>query len=209
MSTAEGARGRAEREAWRSAHEACTDELEDVMRRTFTALDDLTTLTPEDFARRERPEAWTVAQILEHTALASSFLLILVAKLRSRSERALDRGELWPTGPPRIRDVLELAAGNEAWPHPEHMTPVGAFDALRLRATFSNQATEALAHLRALPPGAGTLHRIRMSRVPGDDRLGLADYVAVLTGHAARHVRQIERTLRGPSRAPELREQRP
>ena len=71
------------------------------------------------------------------------------------------------------------------------MRPTGLADGREVARTIESQRDRALALLAEFPRGEGTLHKIRMSVVQGDDRLDLYQYVHVLALHAERHVRQL------------------
>jgi hypothetical protein len=82
------------------------------------------------------------------------------------------------------------------WAHPEHMTPSGRVTREELRARLAEQAAECARLLRELPSGEGHLHRIRMSVLPGENRLDLYQYLAFLALHSARHREQMQRNAR-------------
>lgn len=76
------------------------------------------------------------------------------------------------------------------------MVPTGDVEPADAARTLGEDLARATALLDEFPRGEGTLHRIRMSMVDGDDdRLDLYQYLEIVRLHAARHVAQVERAL--------------
>ena len=74
------------------------------------------------------------------------------------------------------------------------MTPTGSVSPAAVARRLHDDAVQVAALLSSIPPGAGTLHRIRISVLPeGEDRLDLDQMLDFLGRHAERHLRQIDR----------------
>jgi len=146
--------------------------------------------------RRPPGGGWSAREVLEHVALTDHFLLILVEKIAERTRRRLERGDPWPDGPPRFEHLQHLASSERDWEAPGHMVPSGDVEPAEAARTLTEDLRRATALLDEFPRGEGTLHRIRMSMVGGDDdRLDLYQYLEIVRLHAARHVGQVERAL--------------
>lgn len=181
-----------ERERWREEHARAAREVEARLRDTFAAMEQWCDAEPTLLDFRPAPERWSAREILEHVTLTNHYLLVLADKIRDKSAKRLARGEPWPTGAPLHEALERLAAERTRWPHPEHMTPTGAASIDEVRARLAEQSSRALAHVDAMSSGEGTLHRIRMSRLPGENRLGLVEYLDVIARHAERHLAQLQ-----------------
>ena len=180
-----------EREAWRTAHARAAPGVLQRLARAATELDAWCDAPDALLDHHPRPEAWSPREILEHVALTQHFLLVLAKKIRDKSRVRLAAGDPWPTAAPRHDALVALANRAEPWAHPAHMAPGGTRPLDEIRAELADQLQAAIELVREMPAGEGTLHRIRMSRVPGDDRLGLVEYVDVLALHAGRHLAQL------------------
>lgn len=137
---------------------------------------------------------WTAREVLEHVTLTDKYLLLLADKIAAKSRKRAERGEVWPAHGPRFDHLGHLAGRELEWSAPEHMVPRGGVSTAELLQRLAADRARALELLDGAPGGLGTLHRIRMSVVGGDDdRLDLYQYLEVLCLHAARHVAQIDR----------------
>lgn len=182
--------------AWRAAHaEAITDQRAR-LERALGALIDRAALPAERLRARPAGGGWTGAEVLEHVARMHRFVLVLIEKVAARSRARLARGERWPTAPPGLDVVAGLAASERRWSHPAHMTPTGVLAPAEAAERIARDRARLLELLDALPSGEGTLHRIRMSAIEGDDRLDLYQWIELVVQHAERHARQIDR-IRG------------
>ena len=137
------------------------------------------------------PPVWSAREVLEHVTRTDHFLLKLVDKLADHAARRAARGVPWPAGPPDFAGLARLASSEFRWESPAHMRPTGSVAAERIEAALGEDARRAREHLRRLPRGEGTLHRIRFS--PVDRHLDLYQYLVVLGLHAARHLASLER----------------
>jgi len=147
---------------------------------------------------RARPEGvgWSGLEVLEHVVLTDRFLLLLADKIARKSLARAARGASWPVSAPSFAQLEHVAGREFAWRAPEHMRPTGGVELGALARELESDRARAFALLEQCPHGLGTLHRIRMSVVGGeDDRLELYQYLEVLRLHAERHVRQIDREL--------------
>lgn len=145
---------------------------------------------------RPTPDAWSVGEILEHVTLANHFLLILAHKLAETSKRRAERGDVVPSTPLALEGLRAVSDPSLRWAHPVHMTPTQSVTREELRARLTTQSAECARLLRELPSGEGHLHRIRMSVLPGENRLDLYQYLAFLALHSARHREQMQRNAR-------------
>ncbi len=183
-------------QAWSTAIAALraglTDAFEALRARTERA---------EDLLRyRPGPGSWSALETLEHVHLTDRYLLVLADKLAQKSRSRAARGQVWPVHGPRFEHLGHLAGRELQWRAPEHMEPTGAVSAATVRETLRQDWSRAMDLLDTTPAGMGTLHRIRMSVVGGDDdRLDLYQYLEVLRLHAVRHIEQIDRALASAS----------
>ncbi|MEM6673240.1 MAG: DinB family protein [Planctomycetota bacterium] len=136
---------------------------------------------------------WTRHEVLEHVALTDHYLLILIDKIADRTRRRLERGDPWPVHGPSFAPLQRLASSERDWEAPLHMVPSDPAPPMEITRRLDLDRKRCLALLDEFPSGEGTLHRIRMSVVDGDDRLDLYQYLEIVRLHATRHVAQIER----------------
>lgn len=188
----------ARRAAWADLHREAVRGLAGRLETSFDALRVRAELEPELLARRPRPEAWSGALVLEHVGLMDRFVFVLVEKIAARTRARLARGEPWPTAAPDLERVARAALLPRVWPHPAHMTPTGSVPPAESAAVLAADRDRARAWLGEFPAGEGTLHRIRMSRVEGDDRLELYQFLELVARHAERHAAQIDRAVGAP-----------
>lgn len=195
--SAAGAPNDEQLEEWRALHRAGGRAVEARLVAAFAALRaPLAAPEPDErLTRRPAPEGWSALEVAEHVALASGFLLLLARKIAGRARRRAARGERWPTAPPEIALLAEVATDRRRWEHPPHMTPSGRLPPAAVAARLDGVLAEARALLAELPAGEGTLHRIRISALPGAPRLGLLQLLEFVARHAERHVRQQREAL--------------
>lgn len=175
---------------WREA----TTRLAAGLDAVFGALAERAGRAGGDLARRPAGGAWSGAEVLEHVALTNHFLLILVDKIAARCRARVARGEVWPAHPPAFEILRGLASRETSWDAPAHMLPTGAVAPAEAARRLADQGRRCAALLEELAFGEGTLHRIRMSMVGGeDDRLDLYQFLELLRLHAERHVAQVDR----------------
>ncbi|MBI5434313.1 MAG: DinB family protein [Planctomycetes bacterium] len=182
--------------AWPAFHA----ELRARLDREFAELAGSLAAPDDALRRRPEPDSWSALAVVEHVALTNHFLSLLAAKLVDKGLARSRRGEPTPTEPPSLAHLDTLAARAFRWQHPAHMTPTGSPDPAALRARLAEQHDRLAAWLDSLPHGAGSLHRIRISVVEGDDRLDFYQLLHFVLLHVARHRAQIARALGDVSR---------
>ncbi len=166
------------------------------LNRAFDALAERSRLDEDRLRTPPANGGWSGIEVLEHVALTDRFLLVLADKIARKSQARAARGEPWPASQPAFAHLEHIAGRELEWRAPEHMRPTGAVELNAIARTLEADRARALALLAECPDGLGTLHRIRMSVVGGeDDRLELYQYLDVLRLHAERHVRQIDRVV--------------
>lgn len=144
------------------------------------------------------PAPWTPWEIAEHVTLANRYLLILVQKIATKSERRLAQipnDERASPDPPSTTPLERLGRRDFAWAHPEHMTPTGTMPSAAVCAQLDEDLARARAFLVQMPRGEGSLHTIRMSVLGGDNRLDLYGYLTLIAVHAERHLAQLTSRL--------------
>jgi len=144
----------------------------------------------EDVWRR-RAGDWTVGEICEHVALVDRYLLVLVDKIATKSRRRLEEGRRPDPEPSALAQLDRIAEREQRWDAPAHMLPNGLCTRSELREQLESDRRRCLAHLRELPAGEGTLHRIRFSVV--GEPLDLYQFLRVIDLHARRHLAQLRR----------------
>ncbi|MCK6445033.1 MAG: DinB family protein [Planctomycetes bacterium] len=143
-------------------------------------------------ARAPGPGSWSALEIGEHVALANHFLGLLATKIVEKSLARHARGVRPPVEPPKLD---ALARRDFRWPHPPHMTPTGSVPLSTVLERLEAQRARFAAELARVGGGIGALHRIRISVVPGDDRLDFYRLLEFVLLHVARHRAQAERAL--------------
>lgn len=162
--------------------------------RVFCRLDDCFELSREELGRRpDYPDAWSVAEHLEHVCLANRFLLLTISKGCGKARRRAAAGAQLPEG---VSDLAQLAAiaspGAFGWSPPSHMVPTGGRELAELRAELKSQRDHCLELLAGMPGGEGRLCSIRMS-VQNLGRLDMYQWLYFLAQHASYHLAMIER----------------
>ncbi len=187
-----------ERETWKELHRRAARELAQRIEAVFGHL--LGALSDQDALRaREREGAWTSLEVLEHVALADRYLLVLADKIADKCRSRIARGAGWPATPPRHEHLATIASLRVRWESPPHMLPRGEMALEEIRSALEQQRARMLALLAEMPAGEGTLHRIRMSVLPGREKLELYQMLDFIARHAERHLTQIERNAAGRS----------
>ncbi|MCM0082352.1 DinB family protein [Geomonas sp. Red32] len=174
---------------------AAVDRVMGAVVEVFTQLDALCGLPGELLTRRPgREDAWTIAEHLEHVALADRFLLLTIGKgcrtaLKRKAAGAVAEGE---------SDLGLLAAIADpdafAWAPPRHMIPTGLPCAGEIREQLENQRKRCVELLESMREGEGRLCRIRMS-VNRSGWLDMYQWLYFLVQHARYHVVLIERVM--------------
>jgi hypothetical protein len=159
---------------------------------TFAALDALFQLGVEELHYRPAlPDAWTIAEHLEHVSLADHFLLLTITK---GCRKAVARGTEAPV-PEGESDLEKLDAiahpGVFEWQVPTHMLPTGNQPLPEIREPLRRQRDACLELLAAMPKGEGRLHTIWLS-VHSLGRLDMYQWIYFLVQHARFHLNLIE-----------------
>lgn len=144
---------------------------------------------------RPADNGWTIAEILEHIALTSHFLLILIDKGADkalRNVKGLSLSEVLDTFDYKL-DKLQAIGRHKSflWIRPEHMEPQGEKSELEIKAELISQLQRCLLHLDMLKNGEGLLHDTTMT-VHDLGRLNVYEYIYFLSQHAERHIWQME-----------------
>ena len=138
-------------------------------------------------SRPDRPDAWSIAEHLEHVCLANHFLLLTIEK---GCRKALRRAAVVPI-PEEESDLALLSPiaspGAFEWSPPSHMLPTGRRRPAELRAQLQSQRDTCLRFLADLPRGEGRLYSIRMS-VHDLGRLDIYQWLYFLAQHARFHL---------------------
>ena len=138
---------------------------------------------------------WSIAEILEHIALTSHFLLILIDKGAKKAlknihklslEQELQQADF-------NLDKLEAIGIHKSfhWVRPEHMEPQGEITALKVKNMLIDQLRKCLDHLESLKNGEGLLYSTTMT-VHNLGKIHAYEYIYFLSKHAERHLTQME-----------------
>jgi hypothetical protein len=144
------------------------------------------------------PDAWTIAEQLEHVCLANHYLLLTIGKGCRIACRRAAAGKV-AEGETDLAPLAALAEpGRFDWQPPPHMVPEGGREAVWLRQELRRQGDEARRLLAALGNETGRLYRIRMS-VNALGKLDMYQWLYFLAQHVRYHLRLIagQRTGRG------------
>lgn len=156
--------------------------------RWFEVKDELKLYRPID-------QGWTIAEILEHIALTSHFLLILIDKGARKAIRNVNDLSLEAI----IKEYdFDLEKLNEigihqsfAWIRPEHMEPTGKKSEVEIKDEMITQINHCLNHLSQLKNGEGLLYKTTMT-VNDLGKINVYEYIYFLSKHAERHIHQME-----------------
>ena len=116
---------------------------------------------------RPADNGWTISEILEHIALTSHFLLILIEKGADkalRNVKGLSLDDLLVEFDYKL-DKLEAIGMHKSFPwiRPEHMEPQGEKSAFEVKAELVDQLNRCLNQLERLPNGEGLLYNTTMT----------------------------------------------
>ena len=142
---------------------------------------------------------WTIGEILEHIALTSHFLLILIEKGAGkalRNTKALSLEEELKNYDFSLEKLDAIGQHKSfSWIRPEHMEPTGQKGEVEIKSQLIEQLNRCLSHLEQLKGGEGLLNTTRMT-VNDLGRLNVYEYIYFLSKHAARHIQQMEENQR-------------
>lgn len=177
----------------RPAPSATIETVRRALDKAFASLDGCCTL-PEGclLHRPAYPDAWTVAEHLEHVSLVNHYLLLTIGKGVNIARR---RARIRPV-PAGESDLLRLAPiadpASFPWEPPGHMIPGGAQSVAEVRALLHTQYGDCLGFLERMGAGEGRLCSFRMSVY----NLGLLDmyqWLYFLAQHARWHLELLAR----------------
>jgi len=152
---------------------------------------------PEDL-RQYKPKhgGWSINENLEHIALTSHFLLILIDKGTRKALQQVEKYSL----PDLLKDYefsvegLDQIGQHRAfeWIRPSHMEPQGLRPLHEIREELKKQADQCLQNLHSLPNGEGIVYKTTMT-VNNLGKIDVYQYIYFLAQHAARHITQMEK----------------
>jgi len=138
---------------------------------------------------------WSISEILEHIALTSHFLLILIDKgskkaLKNVNELSTDellKSEEWNL------DRIDRIGMHKSfdWIRPEHMEPTGHKEEREIMDQLVSQLNRCLNHLELLKNGEGLRYRTTMT-VDDLGKINVYEYIRFLSKHAERHLYQMQ-----------------
>lgn len=144
---------------------------------------------------RPQNQGWTISEVLEHIALTSHFLLILIDKGSDKALRNIKNLSLEEELQKFHYDLSKL---NEIgihksfeWLRPEHMEPKSDKTELELKDILILQLNRCLSYLEKLKNGEGLLYKTTMT-VHNLGKINVYEYIYFLSKHAERHISQIE-----------------
>ncbi|MEM1002036.1 MAG: DinB family protein [Bacteroidota bacterium] len=154
----------------------------------FQEVEDLKKYSPID-------KGWSIAEILEHIALTSHFLMILIDKGTDkalRNVKGLSLEELKMNFDYDLNKINEIGRHKSFdWIRPEHMEPKGKKSELEIKDEMINQINRCLNQLERLKNGEGLLYTTTMT-VNELGKLNVYEYIYFLSKHAERHIQQME-----------------
>lgn len=143
---------------------------------------------------RPLDQGWTISEILEHIALTSHFLLILIDKGTAKALRNVKQLSLSEVS---ANFDYELGKMNEIgvhksfdWVRPEHMEPTGEKTEWQIKDEMVTQINRCLKYLEQLKNGEGLLYETTMT-VNGLGKINVYEYIYFLSKHAERHIQQM------------------
>lgn len=154
---------------------------------------------PELRIFRPSDEGWTIIEILEHIALTSHFLLILIDKGSDKAIRNINNEsieELLKNEEFNLNKIERIGMHKSFdWIRPEHMEPTGEKTELEITSQLVTQLNRCLNQLEALKNGEGLRYRTTMT-VDGLGKINVYEYIYFLSKHAERHIQQMEENKR-------------
>ena len=138
---------------------------------------------------------WSISEILEHIALTSHFLLILIDKgskkaLKNINELSVD--ELLKSEKFNLEKIDRIGMHKSFdWIRPEHMEPTGEKEDEEIIDQLISQMTRCLNQLETLKNGEGLRYKTTMT-VDGLGKINVYEYIQFLSKHAERHIYQMQ-----------------
>ena len=151
----------------------------------------------EEAVKNYRPadNGWTISEILEHIALTSHFLLILIDKGTEkalRNVKNLSLASLLAEFDYNLDNLEAIGALKSFhWIRPEHMEPKGMKTEFEIKSDLISQLHRCLNQLEKLRNGEGLLFKTTMT-VNDLGKLNVYEYIYFLSKHAERHIEQME-----------------
>jgi hypothetical protein len=137
---------------------------------------------------------WTILEILEHIALTSHFLLILIDKGANkalRNVKNLPLDHLIKEFDFDLNNINEIGIHKSFnWIRPVHMEPKGEKSELEIKAEMIAQVNKCLNQLERLKEGEGLLYKTTMT-VNHLGKINVYEYIYFLSKHAERHIQQM------------------
>ncbi len=163
--------------------------------QTHSTLFDWFLESPDVKNYRPKDGGWTISEILEHIALTSHFLLILIDKGSDKALRNTKNLSLEELKITFDYDLSKLSAiglhKSFSWIRPKHMEPKGEKSELEIKEELTEQLRRCLNHLESLKNGEGLLHNTTMT-VHNLGKINVYEYIFFLSKHAERHVAQLK-----------------
>jgi len=138
---------------------------------------------------------WSISEILEHIALTSHFLLVLIDKgskkaLKNINELSID--ELLKSEKLNLEKIDRIGIHKSFdWIRPEHMEPTGEKEDQEIIDQLISQMTRCLNQLETLKNGEGLRYKTTMT-VDGLGKINVYEYIQFLSKHAERHIYQMQ-----------------
>jgi hypothetical protein len=171
-------------------------KIETAVRDTFAEVDTWFD-KPEDL-RRYKPAhgGWSINENLEHIALTSHFLLILIEKGTRKALQQVEKYSL----PDLLKDYSFSIEGLDQigqhmafeWIRPTHMEPAGIRPLTEIRQELKEQADRCLHYLHSMPNGEGVVYKTTMT-VNNLGKIDVYQYIYFLAQHAGRHITQMQK----------------
>lgn len=142
------------------------------------------------------PDAWTLAEHLEHVSLVNHFLLLTIGKGVATALRRA-RTQPIPAGESDLACLAPIAAPTAfPWEPPGHMIPTGSQPVAEVRELLNVQHGECLGHLERMEKGEGRLCSFRMS-VYDLGMLDMYQWLYFLAQHGCWHLEFLARRGEG------------
>lgn len=138
---------------------------------------------------------WSISEILEHIALTSHFLLILIDKgskkaLKNVNEISIE--ELLESEELHLEKIDRIGMHKSFdWIRPEHMEPTGQKGEQEIIDQLVSQLNRCLNQLELLKNGEGLRYKTTMT-VDGLGKINVYEYIQFLSKHAERHLCQMQ-----------------
>ena len=151
----------------------------------------------DDEVKAYRPNdgGWSISEILEHIALTSHYLLVLIDKgskkaLKNINEQSID--ELLKFEELNLEKIDRIGMHKSFdWIRPEHMEPTGEKEDQEIIDQLISQLTRCLNQLETLKNGEGLRYKTTMT-VDGLGKINVYEYIQFLSKHAERHIYQMQ-----------------